>query len=140
MHGGEAVSRLSSRHFVVEGSLQVVGNVGIEDPCVKLAPIFKETLEGGLRDCRYVELSLMRKGSRKSETVFDLWLVSGATGWTDPGDEPVVDFYEPAALKEAGDETRGQHEITAYDLAGQEILILEGPRRRRPRVGAKMPL
>jgi len=127
------------RHSIIEGSLRVVGDVGDDGPCVKLASTLNARLEGGLRKCNYIELKFTEKSSRVSRRIFDLWLVSGPTSWTDPEANPVVDFYERVTLDENADPIVGRYEVTTYRIDGEEITILDGPEQKNPRVGGLLP-
>jgi len=133
------IDRYPPRHTIIEGWLRVVGDVRDDGPCVKLASTINAQLEGGLRECNYVELQFIKKGFRVSKQIFDLWLVSGPTSWTDPENNPVVDFYERVTLNANDAPIFGRYEVTTYRIHGQEISILEGAEHKNSQIGGQLP-
>ena len=111
--------------------MQVVGDVEEGGPCTVLASAISSELEGGLKGCNFVALEFQPLNGGRAQTVYDLWLVSGPTHWTDDNDHPVVDFYEKVTLGQRGDTEDGKFDFKVYDVGGQKIVILVGRAQRR---------
>lgn len=110
--------------FVVNGMVRVTGDVSDHYPCDLLKPILDLALKYGVDTCKAVPLTFTRSDGRNSETVFDLWVVTGNEIIAAGGDSDVVDFYERVTLGDVGDAACGRFKFERYIIAGRVITVL----------------